>query len=90
MKRFKTFFYRCNIKQALISVFVIVVLKKYLGALIKNPPLLLFDEPTGALDYTTSKEILELIEKIKLEKNIYKDLFANGANVQNIIELPFF
>ena len=33
-------------------------------ALIKNPPLLLFDEPTGALDYTTSKDILELIEKI--------------------------
>lgn len=33
-------------------------------ALIKNPPLLLFDEPTGALDYTTSKEILALIEEI--------------------------
>lgn len=33
-------------------------------ALVKNPPLLLFDEPTGALDYNTSKEILDLIEKI--------------------------
>ena len=33
-------------------------------ALIKNPPLLLFDEPTGALDYSTSKEILALIETI--------------------------
>lgn len=33
-------------------------------ALIKNPPLILFDEPTGALDYSTSKEILALIEKI--------------------------
>ncbi len=33
-------------------------------ALIKNPPLILFDEPTGALDYSTSKEILSLIEKI--------------------------
>ena len=32
--------------------------------MIKNPPLLLFDEPTGALDYSTSKEILALIEKI--------------------------
>lgn len=33
-------------------------------ALVKNPQLLLFDEPTGALDYSTSKDILELIEKI--------------------------
>lgn len=33
-------------------------------ALIKNPRLLLCDEPTGALDYRTSKDILELIERI--------------------------
>lgn len=33
-------------------------------ALIKNPKLLLCDEPTGALDYQTSKDILELIENI--------------------------
>ena len=33
-------------------------------ALVKNPQILLCDEPTGALDYTTSKDILQLIEKI--------------------------
>ena len=33
-------------------------------ALAKNPKLLLCDEPTGALDYKTSKEILCLIEQI--------------------------
>ena len=33
-------------------------------ALIKNPGLLLCDEPTGALDTKTAKEILILLEKI--------------------------
>lgn len=33
-------------------------------ALVKNPKLLLCDEPTGALDYKTSKEVLKLFETI--------------------------
>lgn len=33
-------------------------------ALVKNPGLLLCDEPTGALDYKTSKEILALMEQV--------------------------
>ena len=36
-------------------------------AIVKNPDILLCDEPTGALDYNTSREILRLIEKISLQ-----------------------
>lgn len=36
-------------------------------AIVKNPKLLLCDEVTGALDYTTSKEILKLIQQINAQ-----------------------
>ena len=55
-------------------------------ALIKNPKLLLSDEPTGALDSKTSKEILILIEKInkKFDTTIlivtHNDIIKNMAH----------
>lgn len=36
-------------------------------AVVKNPKLLLCDEPTGALDFTTSREILKLLQNINKE-----------------------
>lgn len=33
-------------------------------SIVKNPKLLLCDEPTGALDFSTSREILKLLQKI--------------------------
>lgn len=38
-------------------------------ALVKNPEILLCDEPTGALDYKNSKEILQLMENINKKYN---------------------
>ena len=38
-------------------------------AIVKNPDILLCDEPTGALDYNTSKEILKLIETVNEKYN---------------------
>ena len=45
-------------------------------ALVKKPAVLLCDEPTGALDYKTSKEILALIERVNKEYNTTINQYA--------------
>ena len=39
-------------------------------AVVKNPKLLLCDEPTGALDYQTGKQVLSVLQKLSREKNM--------------------
>jgi putative ABC transport system ATP-binding protein len=53
-------------------------------ALVKNPALLLCDEPTGALDYNTSKEILELIEAINSKYNNTVIIVTHNEAIKNM------
>lgn len=53
-------------------------------ALVKNPALLLCDEPTGALDYSTSKEILELIESVNRKYNNTIIIVTHNEAIKNM------
>lgn len=50
----------------------------------KNPGLLLCDEPTGALDYQTSKEILELMERINAEYGCTIVIVTHNDAIKNM------
>jgi len=53
-------------------------------ALVKNPLVLLCDEPTGALDYKTSKEILALVEKVNAQYKTTVILVTHNTAIQGI------
>lgn len=53
-------------------------------ALVKNPTLLLCDEPTGALDYNTSKEILELIGNLNCKYNNTIIIVTHNEAIKNM------
>lgn len=53
-------------------------------ALVKNPSLLLCDEPTGALDYHTSKEILNLIEQVNRKYHNTIIIVTHNDAIKNI------
>ena len=55
-------------------------------AIVKNPDILLCDEPTGALDYNTSKEILELIESVNQKYGNTVIMVTHNEAIQNMAD----
>lgn len=55
-------------------------------ALVKNPKLLLCDEPTGALDYVTGKMILSQLKKTCREENMTVVLITHNAALTPIAD----
>ena len=53
-------------------------------ALIKNPKILLCDEPTGALDSKTSKEILQLLEEVNKKYNMTMFIVTHNNAIKNM------
>lgn len=55
-------------------------------ALIKNPKLLLCDEPTGALDSSTSRDILVLLEKINRIYHTTMLIVTHNNSIKNMVD----
>ncbi|MDO5338105.1 MAG: ABC transporter ATP-binding protein [Eubacteriales bacterium] len=55
-------------------------------AIVKNPDILLCDEPTGALDYQTSKEILKLIEDINIKYKNTIIMVTHNEAIKNMAD----
>ena len=55
-------------------------------AIVKNPDILLCDEPTGALDYNTSKEILKLIETVNQKYNTTVIMVTHNEAIKDMAD----
>lgn len=59
-------------------------------ALIKNPKLLLCDEPTGALDSAASKDILMLLEKVNSTYGTTMLIVTHNNSIKNMVDQVIF
>lgn len=55
-------------------------------ALIKNPKLLLCDEPTGALDSKTSRDILILLEEVNCRYGTTMLIVTHNNSIKNMVD----
>lgn len=58
-------------------------------AIVKNPKLLLCDEPTGALDFETSKGVLKLLQDINKEFGTTILMITHNAAISKMADLTF-
>ena len=59
-------------------------------ALVKNPKLLLCDEPTGALDSKTSRDILMLLEEINATYHTTMLIVTHNNSIKNMVHKVIF
>ena len=55
-------------------------------AIVKRPQVLLCDEPTGALDYTTGKQVLEVIETINRDLGTTTVVITHNAAIAGMAD----
>ena len=53
-------------------------------AVAKNPKLLLCDEPTGALDYKTGKQVLKVLQNLAFEENMTVVIVTHNSALANM------
>lgn len=58
-------------------------------AIVKNPDILLCDEPTGALEYKTSKEILKLLEDVNQKYGNTVIMVTHNDAIKNMADRVF-
>ena len=55
-------------------------------AVAKNPKILLCDEPTGALDYRTGKQVLQILQDMSREKGATVIIVTHNAAIAPIAD----
>ena len=55
-------------------------------AIAKNPNVLFLDEPTGALDEKTGREVLDYISKLQRQRNFTAVMVTHNANIADMAE----